>query len=166
MKNIIKKILSFFFTHLATASLGSYKAKPKVNFYTRFTKNTNIGKNCHFNGLVIRGEGKVEIGDNFHSGKECLFINSFHQYDEANALPYDTNKKIHKEIIIEKNVWIGDRVLILGGVRIGEGVIIQAGSVVVNNIEKYAIAGGNPAKVFKHRDIANYIKLDKEAKFC
>lgn len=36
-----------------------------------------------------------------------------------------------------------------GGVTIGEGAIIQAGSVVVSDIPKYAIAGGSPAKVFK-----------------
>ncbi|CCK75587.1 predicted acetyltransferase [Oleispira antarctica RB-8] len=137
-----------------------------MNFYSRFTSNTHIGDNCHFNGMIVRGKGKVIIGNNFHSGKNILFINSYHQYDNANAIPYDTEKMIDKEIIIESNVWLGDRVLVLGGVTIGEGAIIQAGAVVVSDIPKYAIAGGNPATTFKYRCIKGYNKLLAEDKFC
>ena len=163
--SIFKKILRVFFTILATRKIGGYKTKPFIGFYSRFTQNTFLGNNCNFNGMVIRGFGKVEIGDNFHSGKQCLIINTYHKYDNGNAIPYDTNEVINKDVIIEDNVWIGDRVLVLGGVTIGEGAIIQAGAVVVNNIPKYAIAGGNPAKVFKYRNIENYERLKSENKF-
>ena len=162
----LKTLLTYIFTFLATRKIGNYKSKPKVNFYSRFTKNTFIGTNCHFNGMIIRGDAKVIIGDNFHSGKDILIINSYHKYDGGDALPYDTKEKIDKDIVIEDNVWIGDRVLILGGVTIGEGAIIQAGAVVVKDIEKFGIAGGNPAKVFKSRDIEHYYMLQKENKFC
>lgn len=165
MKNSIKKVFTFFFTRLAIMSLGEYKSKPKVNFYSRFTKNTYLGKNCHFNGMVIRGNGRVVIGDNFHSGKDTLIINSYHKYDDANAVPYDTKAMVDKEVIIEENAWIGDRVIILGGVKIGEGAIIQAGAVVVKDIPKYTVAGGNPATVIKQRDIAQYEALKKEERF-
>ena len=63
------------------------------------------------------------------------------------------------------SIQLGNRVIVLPGVRIGEGAIIQAGSVVVKDVEKYAIAGGHPAKVFKYRDIDHYEKLKKEGKF-
>jgi len=162
---MIKKILVYLFTFIALRKIGGYKSKPKVNFYSRFTTNTFIGKNCHFNGLIIRGKGKVVIGDNFHCGKNVLFINSYHKYDGGDAIPYDTKETIDKDIIIEDNVWIGDRVIILGGVRIGEGAIIQAGAVVVKDVPKYAIVGANPAKVFKYRDIENYERLKKEGKY-
>ncbi|MCQ2964441.1 MAG: acyltransferase, partial [archaeon] len=72
---------------------------------------------------------------------------------------------ISKEVVIEDNVWLGNRVIVLPGVTIGEGAIIQAGSVVVSDIPKCAIAGGHPAKVFKYRDIGHYEKLKKEGKF-
>ncbi len=166
MRKIIKKIITFFFTTLACRVIGTYKDKPVVNFYTRFTKYTHLGKNCNFNGLIIRGNGEIIIGDNFHSGKECLFINSYHKYDSANAIPYDTKIKVDKNIIVKDNVWIGDRVLILGGVTLGEGSIIQAGSVVVKDIPPFAIAGGNPAQVFKYRDINNYSLLKDKGLFC
>ena len=59
----------------------------------------------------------------------------------------------------------GSRVIILGGVTIGEGAIIQVGSVVVSDIPDYAIAGCHPAKVFKYRDKEHYYKLKQEESF-
>ena len=117
-----------------------------------------------FNGIKITGNGKVMIGDNFHSGEDCLLISTIHNYDTGNAIPYD-NTCINKNIIIEDNVWLGSRVIVLGGVRIGEGAIIQAGSCVVKDIPKHAIAGGHPAKVFKQRDIEHYNTLKEQQKF-
>lgn len=134
-----------------------------VNGKSSVTPQTEIGRNVHFNGLAIRGKGRVTIGDNFHSGEECLFITSVHNY-EGEALPYDTTS-IHKDITIGNNVWIGTRVIVLGGVTIGEGAIIQAGSVVVSDIPPCAIAGGHPARVFKSRNTEHYERLKAEGKF-
>lgn len=51
-----------------------------------------------------------------------------------------------------------------GGVTIGEGAVIQAGSVVASNIPPLAVAGGAPAKVFKMRNAEHYYELkDKKA---
>lgn len=136
----------------------------KVNRDSYVTSNTKLGNNVNFNGMKIQGHGNVTIGNNFHSGIECMVITDIHNYNKGIAIPYD-NTIISKDIIIEDNVWLGNRVMILPGVTIEEGAIIQAGSVVVNNIPKYAIAGGHPAKVFKYRDIEHYEKLKKEKKF-
>ena len=67
--------------------------------------------------------------------------------------------------MIKDNVWLGNRVIILPGVTVGEGAIIQAGSVVVNTIPDFAIAGGHPARVFSYRDKAKYIKLKEQGLF-
>lgn len=136
----------------------------KVNGPSRVTRNTYLGSNVNFNGMTIVGRGKVEIGDNFHSGTECLIISQIHNYDHGKAIPYDSTY-IPKDVIIKDNVWIGSRVIILGSVTLGEGAIIQAGSVVCQNIPDYAIAGGHPAKVFKHRDKSHYNKLKTERRF-
>ncbi|MGL6051576.1 MAG: DapH/DapD/GlmU-related protein, partial [Aeromonas salmonicida] len=90
---------------------------------------------------------------------------SNHNYDEGVALPYD-NTYVSKDVIIEDQVWLGRGVTILSGVKIGEGAIIQAGSVVVSDIPKCAIAGGHPAKVFKYRDLEHYERLKEEGQFC
>lgn len=67
--------------------------------------------------------------------------------------------------MIEDNVWLGQNVTILQGVKIGEGAIIQAGSVVVSDIPACSIAGGHPAKVFKMRNEQHYYDLKSENKF-
>lgn len=158
--------MRYIFTFFVKRTVKTHGDLIRANFYTRLTPQTTLGNNIHFNGMIIRGSGNVTIGDNFHSGKEILLINSYHQYDSGNAIPYDTKESITKDIVFEENVWLGDRVTILGGVTIGEGAIIQAGAVVVSNIKKYGIAGGNPAKVFKTRDIHHYEKLKSQGKFC
>jgi acetyltransferase-like isoleucine patch superfamily enzyme len=135
----------------------------RVGGRTIVTKKTFLGNNVSFNGLIVGGTGEVHIGDNFHSGRDCLLITQVHNY-EGTKIPYDETY-IVKDIIIEDNVWLGTRVIVLGGITIGEGAIIQAGSVVVKSIPKYAIAGGHPAKVFSQRNVEHYEKLKAEKKF-
>lgn len=55
------------------------------------------------------------------------------------------------DTIIGNDVWIGQNVTIMPGVKIGDGAIVAANSTVVKNVEPYTIAGGNPAKVIKKR---------------
>lgn len=136
----------------------------KVNGPSSVTHKTRLGNNVNFNGMSISGGGEVIIGDNFHSGRDCLILSQNHNYDSGSAIPYD-NTYICKDVIIEDNVWLGRRVIILGGVRIGEGAIIQAGSVVVSDIPKYAIAGGHPCRVFGQRNVKHYETLKSAGKF-
>jgi chloramphenicol O-acetyltransferase type B len=135
----------------------------RVNGKSAVNSNTCLGNNVNFNGMTIGGRGRVIIGDNFHSGPECRIITSFHNY-EGTKIPYDETY-IDRDVIIGDNVWFGTRVMVLGGVTIEEGAIIQAGSVVVSNIPKGAIAGGHPAKVFKYRDLAHYDELKAAGAF-
>ena len=135
-----------------------------VNKLSIVSNTTILGNNVNFNGMSIRGKGFVRIGNNFHSGKDCIMISQNHNYDKGEAIPYD-DTVIAKDITIEDNVWIGDRVIILAGAHIGEGAIIQAGSVVVGEIPACAIAGGHPAKTFKMRDVDHYNELKNKEKF-
>lgn len=125
---------------------------------------TVLGDNVHLIGINVRGEGRVTIGDNFHEGSGCEIITENHNYDSGDAIPYD-DTFISEPVEIGDNVWFGIDVTVLPGVSIGEGAIIQAGSVVTEDIPKGAIAGGHPAKVFDHRDMEHYEKLKAEGKF-
>lgn len=60
-------------------------------------------------------------------------------------LPYDGFSHL-KKVTIEKNVWIGDSVLIVPGVTIGEGSVIAMGSVITKDVPKYSIVGRKPCK--------------------
>lgn len=162
-----KKIAYYPYYYLSkrrVKSLNGDKIKGlMVNGITSLSGNTYISYHCGFNGMIIRGAGKVTIGRYFHSGEGCMIITQGHNY-EGECIPYDS-KEILKDVEIGDFVWLGSKVLILPGAKIGEGAIIQAGSVVHGKIPKYAIAGGNPCKVFKYRDIEHFEKLKSEGKF-
>lgn len=127
------------------------------------TRNTYLKEHVCFNGMAISGEGKVCIDSFFHSGVNCQIITSFHNY-EGSEIPYD-HTYIDKDVHIGECVWLGNNVIILGGVTIGKGAIIQAGSVVCRDIPEYAIAGGHPAVPFKYRDIDHFDELQRAGRF-
>lgn len=164
MKKMIKRIFGFIYTKKIKYSCKTAGKNLKVNGYSTVTKNTVLGNYVNFNGIKIQGGGNVTIGDYFHSGSQCIIISQNHDYDNGRSIPYD-DKYIYKDVTISDCVWIGTRVMILGGVTIGKGAIIQAGSVVVSDIPDYAIAGGAPAKVFKYRDKEHFERLYSEGKF-
>ena len=115
--------------------------------------NVHIGQNAFWNAL-----GGIDIQDNVIIGPNSTIWTYNHNYNSEKYLPYD-ELELLKRVIIEKNVWIGINVSVSPGVTIGEGSIIAMGSVVISDIPKCSIAGGNPAKVFAKRDEDLYLKL-------
>lgn len=150
----------------------------KLFFFRR--KWRHLNKHNHTFAVNIFDAKKVIVGkltygginaDFYSSGNEFLKIGNLcsiaggvlfvcggeHNYKGFSSFPfsdYFKNIKSAKSkgpIIINDDVWIGDNVLILSGVNIGQGAVIAAGSVVVNDIEPYTIVGGCPAKIIKKR---------------
>ena len=163
LKRANKKISRYYWTFRAKYQLGSYGKRLVVNSKCSLNHNVSVGDFCNFNGMQILGDGKVTIGNYFHSGIECMMVTSNHNY-EGDAIPYD-DTYVHKNVNIGDGVWFGNRVLVCGNVNIGEGAIIAAGSVVCKDVPECAIVGGNPAKVIKYRDKEQYFKLKSEGKF-
>ena len=154
----------YFWSYRLESKAISCKSKPFIGGGSSFSGKIHLGENCNFNGMNVIGNGTVYFGDNFHSGTECMIITQNHNYDKGNAIPYDDSFE-YKTIVIEDNVWLGNRVTITGNITIGEGAIIAAGSVVVKDVPPYAIVGGNPAKVIKYRDIDHYTRLKEQKQF-
>lgn len=63
--------------------------------------------------------------------------------------PENPEDRLGAPIILEDNVWIGTRAIILKGVTIGEGAVIGAGAVVTRSIPSTTLAVGVPAKVIR-----------------
>lgn len=109
-----------------------------------------IGNNCNIGlGVGFRCAEKIVIGDNclIASGTIIMDNDGHPLHPDRAKKRLKVLKKDVKPVIIEDNVWIGDRCIIMKGVTIGEGSIVAGGSVVTKSIPPMKIAMGNPAKV-------------------
>lgn len=100
--------------------------------------------------VMITTSGKVEIGNRTLVGYGTKIISSNHIIPSDKKRIFNSGHN-HENVIIENDVWIGANCIILPGVRIEEGSVVAAGSVVTKNVEKYSIVGGVPAKVISER---------------
>jgi acetyltransferase-like isoleucine patch superfamily enzyme len=121
-----------------------------VSLYT-YGGNILIGENTSINHkTIIYGHGGTYIGNNVLIAGHCMIIPSNHIYKDRDKLIREQgNSSIG--IWIEDDVWIGHGCSILDGVRIGEGAIIAAGSVVNKNVEPFTIVGGVPHRKIGER---------------
>lgn len=109
----------------------------------KFGKNVLIGYNCSF--LVTT---TLEIGDYTMIASDCLLTTENHGIDLSFG-NYCDQKLINKSIKIGRNVWIGEKCVILPGVEIGDNVVVGSSSVVTKNIPSNHMACGSPAKIIK-----------------
>lgn len=150
--------------HYIVCSKAKSHGKVKIRRYSTVNRGTVLGDQISIGGIHIVGKGNCYIGNYVHIGTDCQILTDYHNYDGGSKIPYDETWVV-EDVTVGDFVWLGNNVIILAGVTIGEGSIIQAGSVVVNDIPPLAIAGGHPAKVFKFRDIDHFQKLKREGKF-
>ena len=107
----------------------------------------NIHDNVHITAI-----DKIYIGKNVLIAPNVLITDNAHGASEAEYLDLAPNLRpvVSKgPVIIEDNVWIGEKASIMPGVRIGKGAIIGANSVVTHDVPPYCVAAGIPAKVVK-----------------
>lgn len=114
--------------------------------------NVSISHWCH-----IASTHRVEIGDGALIGSKVLITDHYHgQYGvgvpETNLPPAQRPLDEDKIVVIGKNVWLGDGVVILPGVTIGDGCVIGANSVVTRDVPPATIAAGVPAVPLKTLD--------------
>ena len=119
-------------------------------------ENISIGDDCYLGPgtKILASETKVTIGSKVMFGPDVLLIGGDHNSSVVGKYMFDVKNKRPEDdqpITIETDVWIGARVTILKGVRIGTGSIVAAGAVVSKSVPDYSIAAGIPAKVIKPR---------------
>lgn len=106
-----------------------------------------IGDKSFINyGGSIAAMARVTIGPSATIGPHCLIMdNDFHELDpnRRDEMPES------RPVVLERNVWLGARVIVLPGVTIGENSVIGAGSVVSKNVPAGVIAAGVPARVIR-----------------
>jgi maltose O-acetyltransferase len=115
--------------------------------------NVGIDSRCRIQAL-----GGCYLGRGCQIGGETIIITIEHQHTGGESLPYDQLRLV-KPVYIEDYVWIGLRVLIAPGVRVGEGAIIGMGSVVVQDVPPLAVVAGNPAQILTYRSKPDFERL-------
>lgn len=120
-----------------------------VKFKPRFEigNNSSFGDNGHISCINL-----VKIGNNVRMGRKVFITDNAHGASARELLDIRPNLRplVSKgPVIIEDNVWVGEMVCILPGVKIGKGSIIGANAVVTKDVPPYCVVGGNPAKVIK-----------------
>ena len=109
-----------------------------------------IGARTFMNyGCSIIATKLISIGPNCKLGMEVLMMdNDFHQIDpvERGVRPASA------PIVLEENVWLGARVIVVSGVTIGADSVVAAGSVVTRDIAPRSFAAGQPARVIRSVD--------------
>lgn len=111
-----------------------------------------IGKNVGISQSALVSHCSIVIGDNVDiGGGTLIFTSDFHSLDYKIRMSKDDQKcKVNSPVIIEDNVFIGARSIILKGVTIGRNAIVGAGPVVTKSIPSNQIWGGNPAKFIRN----------------
>ena len=138
--------------------------------------NISVG-NGTYGGLKVldlAGERKLSIGNYCSIADEvCFVLQDDHLIDNLSTYPFkvmclhnEKNEAVSKgDIILDDDVWIGYRAIILSGVHIGQGAIVAAGAVVTKDVPPYAIVAGVPARIVKYRFPEDIVKDLKEVDF-
>lgn len=125
----------------------------KTNIIIRKKAKLIVGANVGISSSLIYCSNSITIGDNVKiGGGTRVFDTDFHNmksFKERRISSTDGPNAITRPIIIEDDVFIGTNCIIGKGVTIGARSIIAAGSVVVKNVPKDEVWGGNPAKFIK-----------------
>jgi len=101
--------------------------------------------------VVIYGHGNVNIGKYCLISMHTCIASSNHTIPDKDRL-IKNEPDLPLPVTIHEDVWIGANCTILGGVNIGKGVVIGAGSVVNMDIPEYAVAIGNPIRIIRYRE--------------
>jgi acetyltransferase-like isoleucine patch superfamily enzyme len=109
-----------------------------------------IGKYCSLVGVIFATNGRVTIGDYSFLAHEVVLTDSHWTAPQnlaGRATAMSKNSVSGGNIDIGRNVWIGTQVVVVGRLRIGEGAIVGAGTIVTGDVPPYSLCVGNPMRI-------------------
>ncbi len=131
-------------------------------------------------GVKIGSGRDVTIGDYVHIREHCrlrnvdvhnyvmiapevMILDIGHNYEDVTRPMMLQGCRTYPKTVIEDDVWIGSRAIIMHGVRIRKGAIVAAGAVVTKDVDEYCIVGGNPARLIRKRGDRRLGLVEKSA---
>ena len=135
------------------------------------TGELSVGEDCVLDrDLTIECHGTMHIGrgtifghhctlgskESVVIGEDCLIAEMVSIRDSDHVFadpgrPYRDQGHVTSSVLIEDNVWLGTRVVVTRGVRIGRGAVVAAGAVVTKDVPPGAVVGGIPARILRAR---------------
>jgi len=150
-------------------------------YYTGFYHGKHFEENVWYSSPEYEGPDQLIIGKFCSIATGAIFMmagNQGHRHDWLTTYPFFYDNKggqwgenlpdpyLSKgSTIVGNDVWIGAEAMILAGVKIGNGAVIGARSLVTKDVEPYTIVGGNPARVIKKRFEDKTIEILQEIKW-
>ena len=122
----------------------------KQNCYLGDGSGVTVGDNAQL-GHGARIDQDVAIGCDVVMGPDVVIMTNTHAFENPNQPIRLQGNGGSSPVIIEDDVWIGTRVIILPGVRIGRGSVVGAGSIVTRDLPALSVAVGVPARVIRKR---------------
>jgi acetyltransferase-like isoleucine patch superfamily enzyme len=118
----------------------------------------HVGHDVHLgmHPTINATRSAIHIGSKVIFGPEVTIRGGNHRTDLVGRFMFDITEAEKRPeddlgVVIEDDVWIGTRAVIVHGVTIGRGAVVGAGAVVTRSVPPYAIVGGVPAKVIRFR---------------
>lgn len=118
----------------------------------RVGNNVNLG----YRPILIAATSTIRIGDNVMFGPEVTIRGGNHRIDLPGIPMIDVTADMKapeddRGVVIEDDVWIGTRAIVLHGVTVGRGSVVGAGSVVTKSVPEFSVVAGSPARVVRSR---------------
>ncbi|MBF0195051.1 MAG: acyltransferase [Magnetococcales bacterium] len=150
---VIKKGVLFKLTDNAQFKMGDHCTikeqgiflLTKPNPFLEMGNYSGIGERCW-----ISIKDHLKIGNYVRIGPDVCITDNSHQFAKDDLI---MNQRANiQKVIIDDDAWMGRGVTVLGGVHVGQGAVLAAGSVATKNIPPYEIWAGNPARFVKMRE--------------
>lgn len=159
--NCVRNFINFNLRHRFVKYGADVHVQWNVEIYSP-NNIVKIGNHVGINsGTIILSD--INIGNYVLIAPRCGLINrGEHIYNNPCQTIYEGGRARSETIVIEDDVWIGFGSTILGGVRIGQGSIVAANSLVINDVPPYSIVAGNPATIIRERFGEDEIRKHRE----
>lgn len=165
-----KRLLRFFFRFHHFDAFGTHCVLgARVRFWGPVR--LFVGSHCaFFDDVIISGVGEIRIGDRTTIGHDsvlvcrerleigsdcmlaayCYVLDVDHEFESTEKTIPEQGLRV-QPVVIGNDVWVGAGTVILRGVRIGDGAVVAANSVVTRDVPPYTVVAGSPAKVVGRR---------------
>lgn len=163
MNYIIRELLEPLRTALFDYKWRKRNLQNRTHAGTRFPLDkVSVGNGTYGRLNVIDyndpDSGNLKIGNYCSIARTVLFmLAGNHAWNTLSTYPFDRiflNERLNQtkgDIVIDDDVWIGERVTVLSGVHIGQGAIVAAGALVTKDVPPYSVVGGVNCKVLFKR---------------